>query len=207
MKERFEPKETINIDLANEDVAIKILESGTDEELEKLRAFYNLTTEKIELWRAFARLRRETNKKDRQDIEKRVKENPIATQEELSMGAYKESIEPQVRDAILNLRKKGYSTYLSGFNGLGHLQTIAFEENHLKHFQFPVDLAHKLEGRGVKIKVTPKSISFECSQYLELGELKKIWDEIESILPDLGEPAKPSSIQGAIIFRKKQKSD
>ena len=48
-------------DLTNERVIIKILESGSDKELEKLREFHALTAEQAELFRAFAKLRKKTH--------------------------------------------------------------------------------------------------------------------------------------------------
>ena len=47
----------------------------------------------------------------------RLKENPASTEEELYMGVFTEWIEPQVRDAIIEMSRKGYATQSSGFHG------------------------------------------------------------------------------------------
>jgi hypothetical protein len=47
----------------------------------------------------------------------RLKDNPTPTEEELYMGAFKEWLEPQVRDAIPEMYRKGYGTVSSGFHG------------------------------------------------------------------------------------------
>lgn len=191
-------------DLTNEDVVVRILEEGDPQKLEALRAFHNLTPEQIELFRTFAELRKSTLEQTRQEVEERVKRNPRATQEELSLGAYWETIEPQVRSAVLNLRQKGYTTYESGFYGFNS-QKISFKEDHLKGFELSQDLAQELQKRGIDVKIKPNSISFSAGRFLEIDELRKIWDQLESALPDLEKPAEPSSLQAAENFRRKQR--
>lgn len=203
MKEKREPIDFAD-DLTNEEVVKKILENGADEEMEKLRAFNNLTPEKLELLRSFARLRKSIHEESGQRLEERKQKNSVATAEELSMGAYKESIEPQVLNAVLNLRKKGYDTYISGFWGPDS-QKIGFKENPLESFQLPAGLIKKFQARGVKIKIKPDAISFDCDSYLKIEELKEIWDEIEQAVPDLGKPAPECNISAAKTFREKQK--
>src|ERR1700759_442476 len=48
-------------------------------------------------------------------ITQRVMTNPIPDEEEFSAGAYREQIEPQCREAIFAMRRKGYRTGSSGF--------------------------------------------------------------------------------------------
>ena len=48
----------------------------------------------------------------------RLKENPTPTEEELYMAAFKEWLEPQVREAIAEMYNKGYATGSSGFHGV-----------------------------------------------------------------------------------------
>lgn len=197
-KPEYQPGEK---DLTNEDVVTQILESGSDEELERLREFHNLTSEQVELFRAFFKLREKTHEQMQQELKKRIKENPVATEEELGMGGYQESIEPQVREAVLNLRRKGYTTYESGFHGFNS-QKISFEKNHL----VPEELIDKLKIEGVNIEIKPNSISFSCDQYLELDEIKKIWDQIEQNLSDLEKPTEPCNLPQVKSFRERQKN-
>jgi hypothetical protein len=192
------------IDLTNAETVTRILEEGTPEELEKFRVFNNLTPERVRLVSDFAKLRRRTKDQDEWEGEQRKEQNPKATEEELSAGVYKEHLEPQVRDAIFALRRKGYTTYESGFSARYDRQMVSFEKNHLENFQLPEDLVQKLAGLGVKAEVNPNRVSLTFEKFTELDEIKKIWDEISEALPDLGGPAEPSQLQGAKSFREKQ---
>lgn len=192
-------KNRLENDLNNEEVITKIFETGSDEELKELREFHNLTAEQIELFQSCAKLRKSVIEQMKRDIKTRKEQNPIATAEELSMGAYKESIEPQVREAVLNLRKKGYTTYESGFH-MFNGQIISFEKNHL----IPEELIGSIKIDGVDIKINPNSISFSYDHFLELDEIKNIWNQIEQSLPDLGKPVTPCSLPQAESFRQQQ---
>jgi hypothetical protein len=107
------------IDLTNEKTITHILEEGRPEELEKLRAFHNLTPKKVRLFSDFAKLWRKAKAVEQSGREKeeRKAKNPRASEEELRAGVYKEGLEPQVRDAVFALRRKGYATFESGFGG------------------------------------------------------------------------------------------
>lgn len=190
-------------DLSNEDVRQRIFEKGAPEELEQARAFLNLTPEQIKLFCDYAKLRKKTHEQIRQELAERIKENPNATQEELSMGCYQENIEPQVKKTVLNLRRKGYATYESGFHG-HNSQKISFEKNYLDNVQFPEELLREFKDKGVDIKVKPNALSFTCNRYFELEELEKFWKQIENILPNLQQQsAEPCNTQGAKLFREK----
>lgn len=80
------------------------------------------------------------------DLEKREKENPIPTMEELMLGCYVEQIEKQTRQAVLVLRKKGYTTRQSGYyNKNTGSQFFDFEnENHAK---VPEDLIRSIKEK------------------------------------------------------------
>jgi hypothetical protein len=104
------------------------------------------------------------------------------TSEELSAGAYKEMIEPQCRDAIFAMRKKGYSTFSSGF-GSGNLQVV--------DGVFPQDLAvaKKLMDKGF-IVYSPASFGF-VAKTPDIVALTKRWNELVDLLPDLTTPPIP----------------
>lgn len=197
----FIPEE--EIDLTNEETITRILEEGAPEELEKLRVFHNLTSEKVGLFSDFAKLRRRTHERGDSEVKERKDKNPKATDEELSAGVYREGLEPQVRDAVFVLRRKGYTTYESGFGG-GDRQIISFEKKQLENFKLPEDLVQRLADLGVKAEIQPNRVSLYFEKFFELSEIKKIWDEIVETLPDLGSLAEPSQLQGAKDFRKKQ---
>ena len=63
------------------------------------------------------RLRKSVHESMKAEEAKRLKENPKPTEQELYMGAFREWLEPQVRDAIFEMFRKGYATQSSGFHG------------------------------------------------------------------------------------------
>ena len=201
--EQYNPNQK---DFTNEDLRRKILASGTDEEFKELQKFYNenkIPPEKIALFRYYARLRYSTTEEMKKALDARKENDPTATKEELNLGAYQEAIEPQVRHTVLNLRRQGYNTYESGFYGEGGEQKIGFIGEPLKDFLLPKELTEKLKEQGVEIKVAPNSIYFSPSREMNITELKVIWDEIVSVLPDLGKPAEPNPRRAAQVFREK----
>jgi hypothetical protein len=76
----------------------------------------NKSTKKETLREQSAELRRLVHLSMKAQEEIRLKENPQPTEEELYMAAFKEWLEPQVRDAISEMYKKGYPTQSSGFH-------------------------------------------------------------------------------------------
>ncbi len=136
-------------------------------------------------------------------LDARKENDPKATKEELNLGAYREAIEPQVQNTVLNLSRKGYNTYESGFYGEGGEQKIGFIGEPLRDFLLPKELTEKLKEQGVEIKVAPNSICFSPSREMNITELKAIWDEITSALPDFGKPAEPNPRRAAQAFREK----
>ena len=190
-------------DLKNEDVVIRILSGGSAEQIEKLRLFHNLTKEQIELFQYYAKLRKSVHEKMREEIRERIKKNPIATEEELNMGAYIEFIEPQVKDAVINLRRKGYNTFLSGFDGY-HSQKISFDEEPLKDYCLPQQLINETKVDGVDVVIKPNYVKLVINEMMGIDEIKKIWDKIENNLPVINKNgAEPS--RGSISFKQKQK--
>lgn len=191
-------------DFHNEVLRQRILESGSDEEMDELVDFFaqhGIGREEVEKFRHYAIQRKSAHETAHQEAEKRLALNPKPTDEELSMGSYIEWIEPQVRDAVLELRRKGYNTYESGF--WGDEQKISFRGEPLKGYAFPDDFMKNMEDQGVSIIVKPTSIIFSLKGKLELDEVKKIWDKIVDVLPDLGKPADLADVETAKIFRKK----
>ncbi len=191
-------------DLHNEDIVTEILESGSPEEVEHVRAFLNVTEAQVQTYSLYAKQRKRVHEESRSTYQERKVKNPAPTPEELSMGCYLESIEPQVQQSVMNLRRKGYATYESGYYGLS-TQKIGFTGKPLEHFQFPEDFLNTLAHKGVTVTVKPNAISFDCDRYVEIGELQKIWNDIESALPDLGKPAEPNMTGGAQNFRNSRK--
>ena len=193
-------------DFGNEDLRTEILVSGTDENFQELKDFYlknGITEEKIYLFRYYARLRKSTIEQIENEQNERKKNNPMATEEELSLGAYIENIEPQVREAVLCIRKKGYNTFESGFTGEGDEQMISIMNGSFEGFSISEEQRKKLKSKGVEIEIEDKSITLSLEKEMTVPEIKKIWDEIAEALPDLGKPAEPNTISAGESFRKK----
>src|SRR5258708_1162816 len=68
------------------------------------------------LQKTLAVLRRKLHRSMKREEAARLRNNPAPSEEELFMGAFKEWLEPQVRDAIFTLYRKGYATQSSGFH-------------------------------------------------------------------------------------------
>jgi len=194
-----------NQDLDNEDCVRSILERGNNDELEKVANHYNLSPEQTKIFSYFSKLRREVLNGMKESKEERKKNNPVATDAELGLGAYQENIEPQVRDAVLNLRKKGYATYESGFNGFNN-QIISFEKNCLENFQLPSQIIDKFKDKGVIIEIKPNRVKLTFKSEFNQKEISDFWQEIEGHFPNLGESAQPCQLNQAVLFREKQKN-
>lgn len=137
-----------------------------------------------ELWLSYMQLRLQAHKQVHADMECRLANNPRPTEEERAMFTFYEGLEPQVRDAVLTLRRKGYPTDISGFLVAGP-QVIRFEDSISLSEEITNDL---LETYGVVVRTTPNAISFLPSRLLTLGELKIIWDTIAEAVADLNRP-------------------
>jgi hypothetical protein len=124
----------------------------------------------------------------------RIANNPMPTDEEWNMGAYKEEIEPQVRDAVMVLRQKGYNTGSSGFWGHDHVDQVM-------DIATPIDDNSKARLAEHDIKVTETGIRFTPENPSNLESVKKTWDLIADILPDLGKHAEPAQSIRADVFR------
>jgi hypothetical protein len=129
--------------------------------------------------------------KERTDVFKRLKirkiENPVATDEEYELGAYKEHLESQVADAVFMLRKKGYITFQSGFKEKNlrdqfidmynkNVQLPPLLVNHFKNKSFEIIVEKSNDRTTLSIKPTKKTI-------VSLEEWKLIWDEFAEMIP------------------------
>ncbi len=191
--------------LNNIEEMIRILESGTDEELEELRQFKKVDKEKIDFVRYFAKMRKEVIEALWEELRGREAKNPKATEEEMDMGCYVEHLEPQVRDAVLSMRKKGYTTTGSGFGDFGESQWISFEEKTFGDFMPSKELTAWLEDQKVEMSNGPDLVYFVSPPKATIEQITDIWNRIEAEIPDLGHPAEPSDIPAADSFRSRQK--
>jgi hypothetical protein len=198
-----EEQDQVDSEFANEDEVRIILEQGSANKIEALRQHHNWSPEQIGLYQYYAQLRKTTLEDMHREIEIREQTNPKATPEELDMGAYTESIEPQVRSAVTTLRAKGYNTYLSGFSGLDN-QKIATQGTDFFNLNVPDELIEELKQDGISISVEKNSITLTCEKVLTLNELTKVWDKIEQIVPQNAQSAEVNDKPSALSFRRKQ---
>ena len=194
----------LNPELHNEDYIRQVFASENKRSLESLVAYYHFTPDEVRLFSYFAKLRQKTLDEMGPQIEARRQKRPIATADELSLGAYQESIEPQVRSVVFNLRKKGYATYGSGFSGFDS-QDIYFEKKYLENFQLPEQVINEFKNRGVVISMKADRIKLTFKKEFNQEEIEAIWQEVESYFPDLGEAVSPCQLRQAISFRGRQK--
>lgn len=147
---------------------------------------------------AFQMLRKEMHKQEKEDLEKRERENPHPTEEELRMGTFIEGIEPQVRDAILTFVRKGYSPYGSGFSVENpSLQTI------YGPLELTDDETKAIENAGAIIsnEFGPDEIEIRLKTNSPTQKsIENQWNQIADALPDRGRIGEPT---GGRSFLKK----
>lgn len=165
---------------------------------------YNPEQEKLN---KFSELRKRVHQEIEQETVERIKNNPKPAEEEIFVGAFREMIEPQIRDALFEFNKKGYSTESSGFWGDdGDIQAMD------GYYSIDKDTKANIESLGAQVlrggdEGLPHhnkewaSIRFKTEQP-DIDQIKSQWDKIAAILPDRGGPAMPPISGGSEDFRK-----
>ena len=155
----------------------------------------------------FRKLKKRVN-----DIEIKANKHISSTRKpthlELLAGVFKDTLEPQVQDAVFEFYRKGYSAESSGFYGdHGEFQCIEGYFNldnatkkKLEKMDVKVLDKHELKLPGLSDKYT--SIRF-WPAVPDLDDIKKEWDKIAKLLPDKRKSASPSISGAAEDFRKK----
>ncbi len=191
------------IDLTNEEVISDILRNGPKKRLELLADYHNFSQEQIKLFVDFEKLREKVHTEMHEEFEKRIlSENFNPTEEELLAGVYRNEIEPQAREAVFLMRKKGYNTYESGFYGYNK-QRIGVTDNSFEKIELPFEIIEKARKVEIEIKITPDAIELICQKYIGLEELKEIWDSIAGFLPNRGRRAERAEVGAAENFLKR----
>jgi len=193
-------------DYTNEDVVRQIFERDDPGELKRYQEASGLSTEQIEYYVAFAKMRKKVHEDMAVELEGRRASSQTPSQEELSAGLFREMLEPQVRQAVFTLRNKGYPTYESGFYGIGAVQRIGVESDRFAQVQISPEVIKKLTNIGVQVELTSRTIELKFDKVVSLDEIQAAWDLLAEDLPDLGHVAEPSNIPSAEIFRSRVNS-
>lgn len=126
---------------------------------------------------------------NKEAFEERIKSDPNPSDDERRMGVYKESIEPQVRDAILTLVGKGYVTIDSGYDGFNFskgVQYIGFKKGMIDpSLVLSVNKVLNQSLVGATIEHSQRDFFVLTPEgFLTLEEWKKIWDDVAKAFPD-----------------------
>jgi len=148
--------------------------------------------------RLFERLKYNTQRKVDIETRRRQKKNSHPNKIELILGLFLEEIEPQVRQAIVAMNKKGYSTDKSGFMDNPCCQMIEDD------FLLEEKTISKLGEIDVTVETNPSGytrIQFSPEE-ADISKIKKKWNKIASLLPDKHQVASSSMTRQARDFRK-----
>ncbi len=150
--------------------------------------------------KTFNELANQTHLQMRVELQERVKSNPHPTEQEVAMGAFREGLEPQVRQALETMFKKGYSTSSSGFYGEdGSLQCID------GFFTIDEETEKKINALGARVRRYKNGytwIEFDAESP-DLLTMTNKWIQIAETLPTLMEPAVTNQTVAADEFHKK----
>lgn len=160
----------------------------------------------------FQRLRLQTHAAMEAELQERITHNPTPTEMEILAGAFKEMIEPQVRDALRVCYEKGYPTESSGFGGeFGEIQSLD------GYFELDQDTEDAIRQLGVDVTRSTDNpelgwddgytfISF-LPKHPDLQAIKAVWDSIVALLPDRNCTVPPSISGASEDFRKQYAPD
>ena len=212
MSKEHRDSTTTNVeDLNNEQTVHRILESGSDEELERLREHAAtqmhkpVSNEEMQRYRKFAQQRRRIIEESDRAAEKRKATNPAADELERAIGLYRERLEFQVRDAVFALRQKGYSSYESGFSGLER-QQITFHDSapELVTHTFSEKLLQVFTQYEAEPYCKENAVGFTLKQSISDETLKALWDLLVEEIPPLKTEQAPTTVRTAQRFREEQ---
>lgn len=163
------------------------------------------------------KLRSEIHKQMANELKERQEKNPIPAEEEIYLGAFREQIEPQVRDAVFELLKKGYELSSSGFGGIRVGEEEPAQQHIRGFFTLDDETKEKLAKDDVNVKTrygvknpgeeffyypkTPQTtIYFRCNTD-DPKKIKNRWDQIASQLPHIHDKMTPSRGGLSCLFR------
>lgn len=191
-------------------VVQSILCYGSDADMERLydevrKQRPELRLEDLYLLRRYHQIEIRIKDKSFAESLMRKRENPRADDDEYRLGAYREEIEPQVRDAVFALHKKGYETFESGYRGpMG--QSVLFSQPvpALEQVVLSDEIRTLLQDLGVGLQITENGIVYTMKRPMEEEEMRRVWNALAEALPVIGEPKTSKDLPVADKFRKNQ---
>lgn len=151
--------------------------------------------------KTFGALRRLVHAQCLASLARRMKRGPLrATARDIELGSYAEDLEPQIADAVLEMNRKGYCTWSSGFYGKNSdIQGIDGP------FTLDATTVARLKELGVKVVIEKffgrnyTDITFH-PKVPDTRRIKREWAKVISRIPAKGYPAILSDTLGAAIF-------
>lgn len=163
----------------------------------KFRRKYIAKNPQLQRQRLFERLEYSIQTKMKNDINRRKKQNPNPNKIESCLGIFFEELEPQVRQAVIEMNRKGYSTDLSGFVNNSCEQMIEGD------FQLEEKVINKLNLLGVTVGTNPSGytrLQFSPRE-VDINKIKKHWNKVVSLLPNKNRMADSSMTRKSREFR------
>jgi len=122
----------------------------------------------------------------------RMQNDPIAKEEELEAGAYRENLELQVRDAVFALRRKGYNSFESGFGDkVTGEQFIGFDKTNAQRLpDIPDELTKELSSKNISIEFKEMNDRYQLiltpiAEFPSIDEWKDVWGIVADLMPSI----------------------
>lgn len=198
-------------ELGSEEEVMRILISGTEEEITellthiKLRRGTEITREQFDTYRILARTRQSLIDQANRETEERKARAPRASDDEYAIGAYRERLEPEVRDAVFDLHKKRYVSFESGFHGMDR-QSIGFEVPvaALNGFALPDSARNAFDAADAVPEIDAERVGYRMTRPLTEEEMRHLWKVLTDALPESTELHNRTDVGTALDFRENQ---
>lgn len=134
-------------------------------------------------------LRHKTHLQQEIELAKRIQKGLPATEEEIYLGAFSEEIEPQIRDAVFALVKKGYELSSSGFGG----QRKPQEQHLIGFFTLDDSTVQALSSVGVEVRQRENGARRSMTELCfntdtdNLQTITDRWNAVADILPKISD--------------------
>jgi|GEM_PF-4000459 len=126
----------------------------------------------------FKALRDKVQQQVGEDLRERIAANPNLVGKEKILKRHIEAFEPQVRDAVMKLAKKGYEIESAGFDP----KNPDFQRMSAK-MELSGKIKNKLRGLGISVDQQSDQTYFSFATTEDPESMKKQWDAIAEIVP------------------------